>query len=135
MSIMALIPIGGQGSRLKTGGVPVPISKSFLLVNGKPILYWNLMTLHKAGIDSVVISAGNDVQFNAGIIVVKSLPFKFRKIVFRKHDNLGCTGIPYQSLHDLSFPFIYQMGHQLCSVEHIRSLIKSKNLIRQFLKL
>jgi hypothetical protein len=35
----ALVTVGGIGSRLRKHGVDVPLSKSFMILLGKPLLY------------------------------------------------------------------------------------------------
>ena len=51
MNVCAIIPAGGQGTRM--GGT---IPKQFLTLGGKPILHYTLRTLQESGlIDSLVL--------------------------------------------------------------------------------
>jgi NDP-sugar pyrophosphorylase family protein len=60
MSEQALVAVGGTGSRLRAGGIYVPGEKSFIEIEGKPVLHWSLQSMAKGGIRRVVLTGEKD---------------------------------------------------------------------------
>jgi CTP:phosphocholine cytidylyltransferase-like protein len=122
----ALVLVGGTASRLKTGGVLVPLTKSFMIVNSKPLLYWNLCSLHQAGIRELIISGDHVRQLYEASKVIKLLPCKFDNIVYFHDEGNGVHGLPYELRYLLRPLFIIDCGHGLSTPAHYKKLMKAK---------
>jgi hypothetical protein len=126
-STQALVLVGGNASRLKRDGVEVPISKSFLLLAGRPLLFWNLRSLYLAGVRSLVI-AGDKVQhLHTAKSIIQMMPYHFQSVVYFHDLGLGVHGLPYEARYLLDETFIFDCGHGLSAPTHYQSLIKAKN--------
>jgi choline kinase len=128
----AVLAIGGRGTRLRRD-VEVPISKSFIRVQGRPLLYWNLKSLHGAGITRVLLCADHPKQQTAAervFSLLKADRIVFAEAKFFRDPGLGVHGLPYQviSKHPglLDYAFIFECGHSLMRPDHYSALISEK---------
>lgn len=126
----AVIAIGGKATRLRGAGCTVPVSKSFIQVRGRPILYWNLLSLHSAGVTSVILCADHSLQLREAELVLDDLNCEFQDVKFFRDRGLGVHGLPYQVLNKepawLKDSFIFECGHSLMAPIHYRQLVHAK---------
>lgn len=128
----ALVAVGGKARRIRREGVEVPISKSFMQVCGKPLLYWNLLALHAAGISSVILCGDHPLQLQEVELLLDELrSTHFTDVKLFQDPGLGVHGLPHQVLarrpawlHD---EFIFECGHSLMKPEHYQSLADVKD--------
>jgi hypothetical protein len=123
----ALIAVGGQASRLKGGGVNVPLSKAFIGLNGHPLLYWALVSLHYGGFSRLVLAGNAAGQLREAELVLASLPVDFAEVAFFQDPGLGVHGLPYQARHLLDDEFLFECGHSMMTPVHYRLLADKKN--------
>lgn len=123
----ALVLIGGSASRLKAGGIEVPISKSFLMLHERPLLYWHLHALHEAGIRRLVLAGSNAEQFLRALHTIRQTGKNFAEILTFSDWQLGAHGVPYEARYLLDQEFLFTCGHDLCSARHIRRLMALKS--------
>jgi hypothetical protein len=122
----ALIAVGGTASRLKAGGVDVPVTKSFLPLAGRPLLFWNLCSLYQAGIRSLVIAGQTVAALQAAGRTLRSLPYRFPVVVFFHDFGQGVHGLPYQARYLLEAAVLFDCGHGLSAPDHYRGLMRAK---------
>ena len=122
----ALVAIGGGSSRLKAGGVEVPVAKAFIQVRGRPLLYWCLINLYRAGIRRVVLAANHPVQFCEASCVRDSLPLRFERFEYFPDAGQGVHGLPYQARSMLDENFLFECGHSFVLPEHYQALMRRK---------
>lgn len=123
----ALIAIGGHASRLKKDGIFVPLSKAFLVLNNKPLVYWCLFFIYKAGIKKIVLAADTKSTFNAGKKIIDSLPFKFNKVDLFLNKNMGADALCYQTRKLLDDQYFLECGHSFFKSSHYQKMDKLKN--------
>ena len=122
----ALVLVGGKASRLRSDGIQVPTTKAFLLLAGRPLLFWNLWALHAAGVQ-VVLIAGNELAYlHKARAVLDTLPFRFQEVQYYHDFGRGVHGMPYYTRYLLDEQFIFECGHGLSRPEHYRSLVAAK---------
>lgn len=80
--ITAIVFAGGKGTRMGEG-----LPKPMRLLNGKPIIYWTLDTLLKAGIKNIYVLVGHQSE-----LVKKIIKNGGYKVKFIKQINLLGTG-------------------------------------------
>lgn len=124
----ALVLVGGKATRLRSSGIEVPISKSFMQVAGHPLLYWNLISLHQAGVRSLVIAGDETCSLRAASRVLKTLPCRFMDIVYFHDFGRGVHGLPYEARYLLDEVFIFECGHGISRASHYQALARMKNL-------
>ena len=127
----ALIAIGGKARRIREGGVDVPISKSFIPVCGKPLLYWNLLSLHAAGVKRIVLCGDHPLQLQEAEVLLSGMSdTHFSDVKFFQDPGLGVHGLPYQVLDKepawLDEGFVFECGHSLMMPEHYRRIMEAK---------
>lgn len=122
----ALVAIGGRATRLRADGVPVPISKSFLEVADRPLLYWCLLSLHAAGISDIVLAADQDMQLHEAELVLSQLPVSFRRLTFFRDEGFGVHGLPYYARECLDEQYIFECGHTVTPPRHYCRLDAAK---------
>ncbi len=125
-----IVAVGGRARRLRDAGVEVPISKSFIKVRGEPLLYWNLMALHYAGVTRLVICGDNTIYLYEAELVLDRLGLAFANVQLLRDPGLGVHGLPYQ-VHGspechLDETFIFECGHSLMTPEHYQALDATK---------
>jgi hypothetical protein len=130
MVSQALIAIGGSALRLRSAGVAVPISKSFISLCGKPLLYWSLLSLHGAGIRRLVLCGDNPMCLHEADILLRDFPVSFSDVSLLQDPGLGVHGLPYQvmSRHPdlLDEEFIFECGHSLMEPSHYERIAELK---------
>lgn len=74
MQYTAIVLAAGKGKRMKT-----KVSKQFLELNGKPILYYSLLAFEKSPVDRIILVTGEqDMEYCRKEIVLK---YGFDKVV------------------------------------------------------
>lgn len=114
----ALVTCGGTGYRLKQKGIKFPLSKSFLELEGHPMLYWCLQGLHKAGIERLVIVGDGNEKLKKAETVLHSFPYSFAQVDFFEDPGLGSNGLPFQTINLLEDQFFFECGHSMSEAEH-----------------
>lgn len=126
----AIVAVGGKARRLRDAGVEVRISKSFIKMRGEPLLYWNLMALHYAGIRRLVICGDDMIYVYEAELVLDRLGLAFDDVQILRDPGLGVHGLPYQICgapeYHLDDTFIFECGHSLMTPEHYRALDATK---------
>lgn len=125
--VQALVLVGGKASRLRRDGVAVESTKAFINLEGKPLLYWNLLLLHKAGIRKLVIAAHEAGLLHKTALVIRRASFKFSHIEYFQDQGLGVHGIPYELRYLLDDMFIFECGHSLNRPSHYKKLMAQRN--------
>lgn len=123
----ALVAIGGRATRLRASGISVPVSKSFLVVHGKPLLYWTLASMHMAGVRRIVLCANADIQLHEAELTLEALPVRFDSVKFFRDAGVGMHGLPHQAQHLLDDEFIFECGHSVVRPEHYRVIDAAKD--------
>ncbi|MGP4029953.1 hypothetical protein [Actinomadura sp. 3N407] len=118
--------IGGKAGRLRAGGVNVRVSKSFLQIADKYLLYWCLESLHTAGVRNVILCADDAAQQCEAAILIKDLPFSFDHIEIFSDDGLGVHGLPFYVREHLGDRFIFECGHNITRPEHYHAMDELK---------
>ena len=108
------------------GGIKVPISKSFLIYRGKPLLYWSLSMLQKAGVTKLILAGNRQEQIDCAKEVLGDLPFKFEEVLFLKDEGKGFHALPYFAAYLLDDSFFFECGHAMMPASHYRAMIKMK---------
>jgi len=126
----ALIAIGGKGTRIREGGIAVPVSKSFLPLCGRPLLYWNLLSLHAAGIKRLILCGNESVQLREAELLVDHLGVSFTQVELLQDPGLGVHGLPFQVARRhpgwLDESLIFECGHSLMTPTHYQEMIRLK---------
>jgi hypothetical protein len=122
----ALVAIGGKAERLRTAGIKVPIPKSFLVCQDKPLLYWSLFMLHEAGVTRIVLAGDKQKQIDLAKKVLGELPFRFDKVHFFKDEGKGFHALPYFTAHLLEESFFFECGHAVMPASHYQAMEKLK---------
>ncbi len=128
----ALIAVGGRASRLKGGGIEVPITKSFLEVEGKPLLLWSLTSLCLAGVKRVVLVGDKREHLQHASRIVDDLPNSLDEVRYFQDKGLGVHGLPYHTRHLLEEGFFFECGHGISKPSHyvaMDSLKRSDNVV------
>ena len=77
LSVTAIVPAGGSGSRLG-----LRTKKPFVMLSGKPLLYYALKALERTGAVSEIIVAAEESQIGRVKSLVKRFGFhKVKKVV------------------------------------------------------
>ncbi len=122
----ALVAAGGTGQRLREKGVEVPVAKSFLEVEDRPLLYWCLEGLHEAGIEEIVLAAEEEHKLEKAGEVVDSSPYEPHQVELFNDPGLGTTGLPFQARHLLDDQLFFEFGHHATPPEHYRAMDEVK---------
>lgn len=128
----ALVAIGGKAWRIRRDGIDVPISKSFIQVCGKPLLYWNLLALNAADVDSVILCGDHPLQLQeAEILLGEMSNLHFGEVRLFQDPGLGVHGLPYQVFAGkptwLHSDFIFECGHSFSKPEHYKRIAQDKS--------
>lgn len=119
----ALVAVGGKATRLRAA-LDVPLSKSFLEIDDRPLLYWCLRSLKLAGVTHLVIAADRPELISRAQTVLFDAPFEFRHVAYFKDDGLGVHGLPYHTRHLIDGPVLFQAGHDVAEAEHLDRLFQ-----------
>jgi hypothetical protein len=122
----ALVAIGGRASRLRADGVDVPISKSFIRVSGRPLLFWCLTFLYTAGIRDLVLCADEPVQELEAKAVLSDLPVKFENVVMFHDRGLGVHCLPFYARDHLQARYLFECGHNVTLPSHFQVMDRRK---------
>lgn len=108
--VCAVIVAAGKGTRMKSD-----CPKQFLMVRGKPVLYYTLKAFEDSSIDEVIIVTSKDyVSYVENEIVLKYDCHKVIKVVVGGkeryesvyHGLMAMEGVNYVLVHDGARPFI-----------------------------
>lgn len=108
--IAAIVLAGGQGRRMKSD-----IPKQYLLLEGKPVLYYSLMAFEKSRVDEIILVTGEtEIDYCRKEIVKKYGFQKITEIVSggaeRYHSVYSglkhCVNCSYVLIHDGARPFL-----------------------------
>ena len=124
----ALVTVGGQGKRLKRAGFRIPCTKSFIEVQGRPIVYWNILSLHKADFRRVVFCADNREAIERVRAVVQQTEIKDIEFSYVLDDGLGTAGLPFHFMNLFERQFFFITGHSFLGPTHYRNMRKNASL-------
>lgn len=108
--ITAVVLAGGHGRRMQSD-----IPKQYLLLHGKPILYYSLMAFEQSKVDEIVLVTGEEEREYCRKEIVERFGFqKVRAVVAggkeRYHSVYAglksCLGCDYVMIHDGARPFL-----------------------------
>lgn len=108
--IVAIVLAGGQGRRMKRD-----IPKQYLLLEGKPVLYYSLMAFELSRVDEIILVTGDtEIAYCQTEIVEKYGFRKIKKVVAggaeRYHSVYAglksCADCDYVLIHDGARPFL-----------------------------
>ena len=129
----ALVAAGGRGARLIEGGIDVPLAKSFLPIEGKPLLYWHMVGLLDAGVTQFIISTDSREKVRAaGKVADDVLSGHSAEAVIYQDHGPKTHNVPHEVRDMLPDEFLFTFGHQLTVPEDYRHMshIKSpKNVV------
>lgn len=119
--MQAIIMAAGKGSRIEelTGGNP----KSFLEINGKKLIEYNLDMLRDIGVDKIVIVTGyrddafRELTKNMSDVILKYNPF---------YSLVNVLGSFYMGMDELDDDFIFMHADTLCDRSIFDELMKLK---------
>jgi NDP-sugar pyrophosphorylase family protein len=123
----ALIAVGGEATRLRADGVEVPITKSFLEIEGKPLLSWCLASLCMAEVKRFVIAGNEAEHLRQADRVVGELPYEGIEACYFRDKGLGVHGLPYQARHLLDDIFFFECGHGFSESSHYEAMDEAKD--------
>ena len=123
----ALVAIGGRASRLRADGVNVPISKSFIRVSGRPLLFWCLEFLYMAGVREVLLCADNPAQKRAAKVVLSELPVKFVDVMMFDDPGVGVHCLPFHVREYLHEQYLFECGHNVTLPSHFQAMDRLKS--------
>ena len=129
MKTTAIVLAGGRGKRMNSS-----VPKQFLMIKGKPVLYYSLKAFEDSFIDSVILVAGeDDMEYCQKEIVDKYGFAKVEKIVAggreRYHSVLNgikaADACDYIFIHDGARPFVTRdmLARLLKSVEEDKACV------------
>ena len=119
----ALVAVGGSGARLRADGFPLSLSKAFIELDGKPLLYWCLRSLHQSGIRRIVLTADTNDKLTRAGQVVRGLPVQFGAVHLVRNSAPGSTGLPYHARSLFDRPFIFECGHAVVPSWHYQRMM------------
>ena len=122
----ALVAIGGKARRLRAGGISVRVTKSFIEVHGRPLLYWNLRSMYAAGVKRLILSADRHEQLWEAELVLKDLDLPFEEVELFLDEGVGVHGLPHQVRALLDRSYFFECGHSLMTPEHYMKLDRAK---------
>lgn len=129
MKVTAIILSAGKGKRMNSR-----ISKQYMLINNKPLLYYTLMAFQNSSVDDIIIVADeNDMIYIQNDIIDKYGITKVSKVVLggKERYNSSYNGIlaaensDYVLIHDAARPCITsgKINELIDSVETFKACI------------
>lgn len=118
----ALVTVGGKGSRLRNAGISFPCSKSFIKVLGKPIIFWNLRVLKRAGFDRIVFCADSQEALDRARTEVGRFCEFSAAPSFLLDEGLGTAGLPFHFQHLFNHQFFFITGHAFVKPDHYTAM-------------
>lgn len=120
--MQAIIMAAGKGSRIEelTMGRP----KSFLEINGKKLIEYNLGVLREIGVNKIIIVTGyrydafEELTKGMSDIVLKYNPF---------YELVNVLGSFFMGMEELSEDFLYLHADTICDLSIFERLIKSES--------
>lgn len=123
--IVAIVLAGGQGHRMKS-----EIPKQYLLLEGKPILYYSLMAFEKSSVDKIVLVTGErEIAYCRKEIVERYGLTKVRDIVAGGKERYHSVYAGLKSCRDCKIVLIHDGARPFLTVEMIKQSIKG---VRQY---
>lgn len=122
----ALVSVGGKASRLKAGGIPVPLSKAFMHIAGESLFYWCLFGLHGSGIRRLVIAADQTYLLWEAEKIIRKHPCAFEHVDYFRDEGNGVHGLPYEVRYLLDDTYLIECGHSVNKASHYTQLMNAK---------
>jgi len=121
MSVTAIVPAGGSGTRLG-----LKTRKPFVMLSGKPLLYYALNVLERAGAISEIIVAAEESQIKRVKVLVKRFGFrKVKKVVAGGSTRSGSVKNCLDNITgDPDIVLIHDAARPLVSVRMITDAVK-----------
>ena len=109
MRITGIILAAGQGKRMNT-----PVAKQFLMLKGKPVIYYSLKAFEKSSVDDIILVTGEEQIKDCQQIIQEYHLKKIKKIVTggeERYDSvyralLNTASSDYVLIHDGARPMI-----------------------------
>lgn len=120
--MQAIIMAAGKGSRL--GSLTKDRPKSFLEINGKKLIEYNLDMLRKIGVDKIIIVTGyreeafEELTKDMADVILKYNPF---------YELVNVLGSFFMGMEELSEDFIYLHADTICDLSIFERLVKSES--------
>ena len=124
----ALVAAGGSGTRLREGGIVFPLAKSYISLEGKTLLYWNISGLLDVGINRFVVAADSKEKVQtAGKVLDDVLSGHSAEVVIFENPGFDTHHIPYSVRDKLPDCFFYTFGHQITERDHYMNMRRAKD--------
>lgn len=129
MKTTAIVLAAGKGKRMNSD-----VKKQYLLLDGKPVLYYSLLAFEKSFIDEIIIVAGPDDKDYVRQEIVKKYGFNKVSLIVtggreRYHSVfnglMASSACDYVFIHDGARPFITQdiLNRALESVKQTKAAV------------
>lgn len=124
MGVSAVVLAGGKGKRMQS-----EVPKQFLLLDGKPVLYYSLMAFEKSRVDSVVlVCAPGQEEYCRREIVDR---FGFTKVIgvvpggAQRYDSVFCALRFLKETQEPEFVMIHDGARPLLLADSVNHLMES----------
>lgn len=121
MCDIAIVAIGGKGTRLQSSMPGETGSKSFLTIAGRPALFWTLIELRAAGIRHLTLCGEDQDLLLAGARIAGDLGYSGSRVNLFRDSGKGVHGIPGQ-LGGTPEQFFFVAGHATVRSSHYGEL-------------
>lgn len=119
-TIAAIVLAGGHGNRMKSD-----VPKQYLLLEGKPILYYSLMAFEKSPVDKIVLVTGEgEIAYCRETIVERYSLTKVRDIVAGGAERYHSVYSGLKSCKDCEMVLIHDGARPFLTVEMIMRSIE-----------
>ncbi|MCX5680135.1 MAG: 2-C-methyl-D-erythritol 4-phosphate cytidylyltransferase [Candidatus Omnitrophica bacterium] len=121
LSVTAIVPAGGSGSRLG-----LKTKKPFVMLSGKPLLYYSIKALEASGVINEIIVAAEESQIHRVEALVRRFGFrKVKKVVVGGSTRSGSVKNCLDALTgDPDIVLIHDAARPMVSVRMIRESIR-----------
>lgn len=117
--IWAIILSAGKGTRMKT-----EISKQYILVDGKPVLFYSLDAFEKSKVDNIIIVAGkNDIEYVEKEVVQKYSLKKVRAIVEGGKERYNSVMNGLEKVSNEGIVLIHDGARPMIKTDQINNII------------
>lgn len=118
--IAAIVLAGGQGHRMKSD-----VLKQYLLLEGKPVLYYSLMAFEKSPVDQIILVTGEgEIAYCREAIVERYGLTKVNDIVAGGTERYHSVYAGLKSCKDCKVVLIHDGARPFLTVEMIRRSIE-----------
>lgn len=123
--MVAIVLAGGKGSRMQSD-----IPKQYLLLEGKPVLYYSLMAFEQSSVDEIVLVTGEGEMAYCREEIVEKFGFaKVREIVAGGAERYHSVYAGLKSCRDCGVVLIHDGARPFLTVEMIERSIEG---VRQY---